>query len=167
MLVVIALRVALLLALVGAGWLVYRKLPHNNLATTNNAQASQTALLIIMRGAAEETGVVSNISVKLYPIDIAAARREFFDPDNQRTERRAGLRFDDFLAQRMNGTRPVETRLDEHGQATVNLAPGKWWIHAALAGAQNVEWHLPINVAGRQQTIELTTENAYARTKSF
>lgn len=161
------LRVVLLVALVGAGWMVYRKLPRNNPATTNSTQASETSLLIIMRGAAEETGAASNIPVKLYPIDIAAARREFFDPDNQRTERRAGLRFDDFLAQRMNGTRPVETRLDEHGQATVNLAPGKWWIHAALMGAQNVEWHLPLNVSGHQQTIELTNENAYARTKSF
>ena len=67
----------------------------------------------------------------------------------------------------MHGMRSVEARLDEHGQATVKLAPGKWWIHATLIGAQNTEWHLPINVAGRQQTIELTPENAYARTKSF
>ena len=131
------LRVALLVALVGAGWLVYRKLPHNNLATSGNAQASETSLLIILRAAPDEPGAVSNIPVKLYPVDIAAVRREFFDPDNQRTERRAGLRFDDFLAQRMNGARPIDARLDERGQATVNLAPGKWWIHAALASRQS------------------------------
>jgi hypothetical protein len=61
----------------------------------------------------------------------------------------------------------VRARLDERGQAIVSVRPGRWWIHALLSGSQNVEWRLPVNVAGRQQTIELTSGNIYARTKSF
>jgi hypothetical protein len=47
------------------------------------------------------------------------------------------------------------------------LSPGRWWIHALLSGSENVEWRVPVNVNGRQQTVELNTGNVYARTKSF
>ena len=67
----------------------------------------------------------------------------------------------------MRGRVPIKARLDQTGQATLTVPPGKWWIHATLAGTLNVEWRLPVNVAGRKQTAELTPENAYARTKSF
>jgi hypothetical protein len=165
----ICLRIALLLALVWAGWAIYRRLPNDDGAQLGGAQAAgETSLLIILRRSPEEAGnAASNIPVKLYPIDVAAAQREFFDPDNNRSERRAGMRFDDFLAERMKGTRPVETHLDQRGQTTVSIKPGTWWIHAALEGTENVEWHLRVNVSGRRQTIELTPDNAYARTKSF
>ena len=158
------LRVALVAALVGAGWSIYRKLPQNGSTTAINgagAGATETALLIVLRRSPEDDAAAVNIPVELYSIDIRSARNEFF------SERRAGMRFDDFLAQRMKERPPVTARLDEHGQTTVMVMPGKWWIHAVLVGAQNVEWHLPVNVAGRQQTVELTPENAYARTKSF
>jgi hypothetical protein len=67
----------------------------------------------------------------------------------------------------MRGRTPLEAQLNEQGQATVSVAPGRWWLHAVLVGQQNVEWRLPINVYGRRQTIQLTSENAYARTKTF
>lgn len=134
--------------------------------TADADSASQTALLIVLVPAAEDTGAL-NIPVQLYPVDLAAARREFFDPDNRRSQRRAGVRFDDFLKQRMNGRAPIETQLNERGQKTIMVTSGKWWIHATLTGTHNTEWRLPVNIYGRKQTVELTSGNAYARTKSF
>lgn len=156
------LRLALVLALIFAGLSIYRQLPGDEEAATGNAVAGeQTALQIVLRPAAADGGAAMNILVKLYPIDISAVQREYL------SERRPGVRLDDFLARRMNGQSAVEAQLDEHGQGVVLVAPGKWWVHAVLNGAQNVEWRLPINVAGLKQTIELTPDNAYARMKSF
>ena len=102
-----------------------------------------------------------SIPVQLYPVDVSAVQREYgFEP-------RPGVRFEDFLKERMQGRAPVHAQLNERGQATVTVTPGRWWVHALLSGSQKVEWRLPINVAGRQQTIELNTANIYARTKSF
>ncbi|HYE65571.1 MAG TPA: hypothetical protein VD966_08310 [Pyrinomonadaceae bacterium] len=166
--IAICLRIALVLGLVWAGWSIYRKLPGGRLATVGGSHAiSITSLLIVLRPATDETHAAMDIPVELYPVDLAAVRREYFDPDNYRSERRAGMRFGDFLERRMDGRAPVTTRLDRQGQATVRVTPGKWWIHATLVGAQNMEWRLPVNVAGRQQVVELTSENAYARSKSF
>ncbi|HEY0404381.1 MAG TPA: hypothetical protein VGC89_01555 [Pyrinomonadaceae bacterium] len=156
------LRLALVLALIFAGLSIYRKLPADDAAATGDAAAGeQTALLIVLQPAPEDSAAAMNIPVELYPIDFSAAQREYL------SERRPGVRFDEFLTRRMNGQSAVEAQLDERGQATVNVSPGKWWIHAVLNGAQNVEWRLPVNVAGLKQTVELTPENAYAKMKSF
>jgi hypothetical protein len=154
------LKVALLAALIGAGWNIYRKLPGGG-GTDADGAASQTALLIVLRPSEKENGLAINIPVQLYPVDVAAAQREFG------FERHPGLRFEDFLKERMKGRAPVKAQLDDRGQATVTITPGKWWVHATLSGSQNVEWRLPVNVAGQQQTVELNSENVYARTKSF
>jgi hypothetical protein len=154
------LRLALVLALVFAGLSIYRKLPGDS-ATDGSTTAAQTALLIVLEPAPEDGEVAMNIPIELYPIDLSAAQREYL------SERRPGVRFDDFLAHKLDGKATVESKLDEHGQATVLVAPGKWWVHAVLSGAQSVEWRLPVIVAGLRQTIELTPENAYARMKSF
>jgi hypothetical protein len=157
-----ALRLALVLALIFAGLSIYRDLPDESGATTFGPHgAEQTALQIILQPSPDDDGSAINIPVELYPIDFSAVQREYL------SERRPGVRFDDFLARRMNGQATVEAQLDERGQATVMVAPGKWWVHAVLSGARSVEWRLPINVAGLRQTIELTPENAYARIKSF
>jgi hypothetical protein len=159
-LVVAVLRVALVVALIWAGWNVYHRLPGGAIEETNDT-ASETSLVIVLRPSPKDTAASVNIPVQLYPVDLSAVQREYgFEP-------RPGVRFEDFLNERMQGRSPVKTRLDEHGQATVTLSPGRWWIHALLSGSQNVEWRVPINVAGRQQTIELNTGNVYARTKSF
>ena len=114
-----------------------------------------------MRPASEFSGVGLNIPVELYPVDIVAVRHEYF------IERRAGKRFDDFLNERMNGRAPITAQLDPQGSAVVVVPPGNWWIHAVLAGDEDLEWRLPIQVTGPGLTIELTPQNAYARTKSF
>lgn len=154
------LRVALLAVIIGAGWNVYRQLPGGGVESADNA-AGETALQIVLRPSPQDEGVAINIPVQLYPVDVAAVEREFG------FERRPGVRFEDFLKQRMQGRAPIKTQLDANGQATVMVAPGKWWLYANLAGSNNVEWQLPVNVSGRQQIVELNDGNIYARTESF
>ncbi|HKC64580.1 MAG TPA: hypothetical protein VKB86_13145 [Pyrinomonadaceae bacterium] len=153
------LKVLLLAALIGAGWNIYRKMPVGG--TEGTEAATETALVIVLRPSERESGAGLNIPVQLYPVDIAAVEREFG------FERRPGVRFEDFLKERMDGRAPLKAQLDEHGEATVKVTPGRWWIHATLAGPQSVEWRLPIDLGGSQQTVELNGENVYARTKSF
>jgi hypothetical protein len=159
-LVVGVLRLMLLVALIWAGWNIYRKLPGGESAPPGSAEG-ETSLMIVLRPSEQDTNTTVNIPVQLYPVDLSAVQREYG------FERRPGVRFEDFLNERMQGRAPVRARLDERGQAIVSVRPGRWWIHALLSGSQNVEWRLPVNVAGRQQTIELTSGNIYARTKSF
>ncbi|MGH9970265.1 MAG: hypothetical protein ACREBG_21055 [Pyrinomonadaceae bacterium] len=159
-LVTLVLQAALVLALLAAGWLVYRKLP-TDVGTLKEDKKGEATIQIVMRPAPEMAGVALDIPVELYPVDIVAVRHEYF------TERRAGKRFDDFLNERMNGRTPITARLDRHGQADVVVSHGPWWVHAVLAGEEDLEWRLPINVTEPKQRIELTPQNAYARTKSF
>lgn len=165
---VACLRVALVVALVGAGWLIYRRLPHDDTTPAAglgaNPQARDTLLRIILSPRTASTGgnePDALPSVKLYSIDVAAAQREFFD------ERRPGMRFEDFIVRRMGARQPITTQLDAEGQTILYVPPGRWWIHATQNGAQEVSWRLPVNVAGREQTVELTHANAYMRTKKF
>ncbi len=102
-----------------------------------------------------------DVPVDIYPVDIVAVRHEFF------TEPRAGKRFEDFLKERMKGRTPINARLDQQGEGTVLLSPGNWWLHAKLSGDEEVEWRLPLTVTGEKQTIELTPQNAYTRSRSF
>ena len=154
------LRAALVVALFVSGWLIYSRLRHQdstNLKTSN----AETTLLIVLRPPANDGAEALDIPIELYPFDIVAARHEFF------TERRAGKRFDDFLTERMKGRSPVETRLDKQGQTSVVVSPGSWWLHGQLSGEENLEWRLPLNVVGPKQTVELTTQNIYTKTRSF
>jgi hypothetical protein len=158
----VLMRVALLLALAGAVWSVYRGLPADDAtADGSTASASTTVLSIQLLPSATDAGASLGVLVELYPVDITAVRREY------NSEPRQGVRFDDFLKRRMSGRTPLEAQLNQQGQATVNVTPGKWWLHAVLDGQYNVEWRLPVNVYGRRQTILLTSDNAYARTKTF
>jgi hypothetical protein len=162
--IVNCLRAMLVLALVGAGWTLYHKLPNGASSETSNGAGAQTTLVILLRRPSDAAADLPlNTSVEIYPVDVAAVRREFFDPDN----RRAGMRFEQFLSKRMKGRPPVTAQFDGRGQTSVKIAPGKWWIHATLGSTQSLEWRLPVNVSGRQQTVELTAENAYARAESF
>jgi hypothetical protein len=161
-LIVNALRLALVAALVFAGWALYRRLPRAADDETGVARGARTTLLhIIVRREEPGASAVTDVPVELYSIDVAAARREFED------ERRYGQRFEDFVTRRMGARQPVSARLDREGQALVAVSPGRWWVHATLAGADELTWRLPVNVAGREQTVELTPSNAYTRTKSF
>lgn len=162
------LRVALVVALAGAGWLVYRRLPPDDAASnTGTARQSRDTLLRIVvmpnpgGGEVPNSEAAAPTPVQLYSIDVAAAQREFLD------ERRPGQRFEDFIVRRMGARQPVRTQLDGSGQTVVYVSPGRWWIHATLAGTQEITWRLPVNVAGREQTVELNAANAYMRTKRF
>lgn len=157
-LTVLLLRAALVAALLVSGWLIYSKLPHRS---NGDARASrnETTLQIVLRPAGINASL--DIPVELYPVDIVAVRHEYF------TERRAGKRFDDFLNERMQGRRPVNAKLDKDGQATIVVTAGSWWLNAVLPGDEDLEWRLPLNVAGSKQIVELTSQNVYTRTKSF
>ena len=154
---ILALRATLVLALVGAGWLIYRQLPvsaspQNNIPTTS---------VQIVLSQPDNGGPALDVPVSLYPVDVIAVRHEFF------TEPRAGKRFEDFLKERMKGRTPVSTRLDKEGRGSVALAPGTWWLHATIDGDEQLEWRLSVTVIGAKQIVELTPQNAYTRSKSF
>jgi hypothetical protein len=159
-LLTLLLRAALVVALVASGWLIYSKLPHQD-SPTLKASKSETNLQIVLRPPVNGASDSLDIAVELYPVDIVAARHEYF------TERRAGTRFDDFLSERMKGRAPVSAKLDKQGQTSVAVSPGSWWLHAQLPGEENLEWRLRVDVGGAQQTVELTLQNIYTRTRSF
>jgi hypothetical protein len=154
------LRFALVVTLFVSGWLIYSKLPHED-SPTPKANSAETTLQIVLRPPDGGSLGALDIPIELYPVDIVAARHEFF------TERRAGKRFDDFLNERMKDRAPVSVKLDKRGQTAVVVSPGSWWLHAQLSGEENLEWRLHLDVAGATQTVELTTQNIYTRTKSF
>lgn len=156
----VVLRIGLLVALVGAGWRIYQRLPVND-AGAGREQAQPTTLHIVLQRALDANAQGVDVDVRLFAVDVAAAEREF------NSEHRPGVRFNDFLVRRMQGRAPVAVQLDASGQGSVALAPGRWWVHATLTGADEITWRLPVNVNGREQTIELTPDNAYTRTKSF
>jgi hypothetical protein len=157
-LAILALRCALVAGLFGAGWLVYNELPVTSSPVQDEVKT--TSLQIVLRQP-DNGGPTLDVPVSLYPVDVVAVRHEFF------TEPRAGKRFEDFLKERMKGRSPVSMKLDKQGQGSVLLAPGTWWLHAMLAGDEQLEWRLPVTVIGAKQIVELTPQNAYTRSKSF
>lgn len=157
-LLILALQLALIVVLVGAGWLIYRRLPDNG---AEAASQGTTTLQIFMRQTPDIVGPATDVIVRLYPVDIIAVKHEFF------TEPRPGKPFDAFLKERMKGRTPINAQLDKQGQASVTLAPGSWWLHATLSGDEQLEWRLPVTVTGTKQVIELTPQNAYTRSKTF
>jgi hypothetical protein len=157
-LLILALQVALIVVLIGAGWLIYRTLPDNG---TEASSQGTTTLQIFLRQTPDSVGPATDVTVSLYPVDIIAVRHEFF------TEPRPGKPFDAFLKERMKGRTPINAHLDKEGQGSVTLAPGSWWLHATLSGDEQIEWRLPVTVTGTKQVIELTPQNAYTRSKTF
>ena len=156
---IVALQAALLIALGGAGWFIYRQLPSG--AAAERSGRATTTLQIVLRQPPDSVNSALDVAVNLYQVDIVAVRHEFF------TEQRAGKRFDDFLKERINGRAPINARLDKQGQLAIAIAPGSWLLHATLPGDEQLEWRLPVKVSGTKQIIELTTQNAYTRSKSF
>jgi hypothetical protein len=156
---IVALQGVLVFFLVGAGWLIYRQLPAGTGDTLPNPRT--TSVQIVIQQVPESAGSPLDVAVRLYPVDILAVRHEFF------TEPRAGKRYEDFLKERMKGRSWVDARLDKQGHGAVLLAPGSWWLHATLSGDQQLEWLLPVTVAGPRQVVELTPQNAYTRSKTF
>jgi hypothetical protein len=155
------LRVALVATLAAAVWGLYRRLPEDG---HSQAAASRRTTLLRLRLRTEEVGLpvsAKKIPVQLFPINMAAARSEFD------SERRPGQRFEEFATRLMGGRQPLSVELDERGEGLVEVAPGKWWVHATVEGDRELTWRLPVNVSGREKTVELTKENAYLRAKMF
>ena len=156
-------RAALVLALAAAGWGVYRHLPDDGPSGLGRrGRGETTTLRLVLRRPPEYPAPdQEKVSVQLYSINVEAARNEYV------SERRPGVRFDEFVTRRMAGREPVAAEFDERGEAVVVVAQGRWWIHATLDGPEELTWRLPVNVSGREKTIELGIDNAYTRAKSF
>ena len=156
--VILALRVALVVSLIGAGWLLYRQLPASALGAQEDIR---TTNLQIVLHQLDNGGPALDVQVSLYPVNVVAVRHEFF------SEPRVGKRWDDFLKERMKGRSPVNVQLDKEGKGSTMLAPGSWWLHAKIKGEEEIEWRLPVTVIGAKQVVELTSQNAYTRSRVF
>ena len=153
------LQAAVVGVVVVGGWLIYRGLPRTPSQVDDRQGA--TTLQIVIEQPKETAGVALDVAVDIYPVDLIAVRHEYF------TEPSGGKRFDDFLKERMKGRSPVTTHLDKQGRGTVTLSPGSWWLHAKLSGDEELEWRLPLTISGSSQSLELNSQNAYTRSKTF
>ena len=156
--IISVLQAALILSLVGAGWLIHRQLPTS---ADDRYDRNLTTLQIVLRQPPDSYVNGLDVAVNFYQVDIVAVRHEFF------TEPRAGKRFEDFLRDRIKGRPPVSARLDKQGQGSVALTPGSWLLHVTLPGDEQIEWRLPVKVGGTKQIVELNSQNAYTRSRSF
>jgi hypothetical protein len=156
-------RVALVAALAAAVWGVYRRLPEDERQPSSSSSRQRTTLLRLrLRTDGVNVSVsAKKIPVQLYPINMAAARNEFD------SERRPGQRFEEFATRLMGDRQPLSAELDERGEGALAVPPGRWWVHATVEGDRELTWRLPVNVSGREKTVELTKENAYLRAKRF
>ncbi|MEO6392529.1 MAG: hypothetical protein ABIP75_11800 [Pyrinomonadaceae bacterium] len=159
-LVILFLRAAFLLTAAWVIWTVYRGVPE-----TAPPRATQTrnsgATTLRLRLTSREAGRQLDVPVRLFPLDLYSAQREF------NSEQRPGLSFADFIQSRMDGRAPVEARFDPTGRVTLRVAPGEWWIYVTLPGETGLEWQEHVNVAGNDQTVELNDNNIFTRTRSF
>ena len=160
----VVLAVGLLAGLAFAGWRIYSRLPEGDSIvpqTVASESRAQTKLRIVL-GDGLSAAVLSS-PVELYPFDLTAVQREY------QASPQLGKTFDTFLARRMRGVTPVHAPTDPQGRAVVSVGAGSWWLRAAasLASGETIEWRLPMTVQGREQTVELTLENAYEKTKKF
>ena len=156
--------VALVAALGGAVLSVYRRLPEDEHTSSRHAPRGQRTTLLHVRLRREGVGFpvsAKKVPIQLYPINMAAARSEFD------SEYRHGQRFEEFATRLMGGRQKIDSELDEGGEAAINVPPGRWWIHAELDGERELTWRLPVDIVGREKTVELTRENAYLRAKRF
>jgi hypothetical protein len=152
---------ALVLALAAAGWSIHRRLPEGDPAQRlGRGEADVTALRIrLLRPPGYEAE--AKVSIQLYSVSVEAARREF------ESERRPGVRFDEFLLRRMGGREPISVEVGAGSEVVIPVPQGRWWVHATLEGPDELTWRLPVNVSGREKTVDLTPENIYTRAKSF
>ncbi|HST51307.1 MAG TPA: hypothetical protein VLJ61_04780 [Pyrinomonadaceae bacterium] len=161
---VVVFSVALVAVLAAAVWGVYSRLPRDVRTPAGAAASGEGATVLRIRLRLEGTGTLVSahkIPVQLFPINMTAAREEFD------SEHRPGQRFEDFAAKQMGNRQPLSVELDEHGEASLVVPPGKWWIHATVNGERELTWRLPVNVSGGEKTVELTSDNAYTRAKKF
>jgi len=159
------IQVILAIGLVGglflSGWNIYRRLPDDSPSNTRADKDAEPGIEVTIT-----LGVVPaplDSGVEVYPLDFAALQRDYF------ASPLAQKRFDDFLGRRLKGLEPKRARFDGNKRANVKLTPGNWWVRATadMPNGESLEWRLPINVSGHGQTVELTTESVYEKTKKF
>ena len=159
-LIQIILAIALLGTLLGAGWRIYRTLPPVYGAPGETPRSgAQQDLTIVFRAAVSP----GETRINLYPIDFSATEREYL------MNARPGKTLEDFLARRLQNVEPVNVSIDASGHAVARVSEGNWWMHAtsALTSGESMEWRVPLTISRNPQTIELSSDNAYERTKKF
>lgn len=157
-----ASRAALVAALVFAGWRMYARLPAGEeppFFATTGAAARETEVRVVLRRSANDRVLTEPVPLEFYAHQEEAQAARLPGVNKQPAPRSARRGAEQF----------VRSQLDERGEAVVALRPGRWLLRASLpAGArEEVTWRLPISVAGRSLTVELTSENAYTREKKF
>jgi hypothetical protein len=141
---------ALIFALAWGGWSIYRRLPEGEATSAGSRRGGVTAVRVRLRRPADYAQAGGErIAVQLYPLSVDAARKEF------ESERRPGLRFEEFLRRRMAGREPVTAELDERDEVALTVPQGRWWIHATLDGPEELSWRLSVNVTGREKPSSL------------
>ena len=155
------LRIVLALMLVGglvwAGARIYRRLPATAGGEVVLAGVPQDLTIVLRVQGSHET------RIKLYPIDVATVERDYARGTRPRKS------FDDFLALRLKDLTPVIARADPNGRAIARVTEGHWWMHAVTAFPEGewLEWRQQLNMSQKPQTIELSSANAYERSKKF
>lgn len=154
------LALTLLASLLTAGARIYHRLPRAIDGADDNARrGAQQDLTIIFRTAVS----AAETKINLYPIDFSAAERDYV------MNAHAGKTLEDLLGQRLKHVTPVSVSVDPNGHAVAHVSEGSWWMHAVteLATGEAMEWRMPLTISQHPQTIELTSENAYERTRKF
>ena len=162
---ILVIRILLAITLLGslflAGRRVYRNLPADDRAPISMTDATPTAgrRLVVLTTIASAT---LKSPVELYPFDLAAARRQFEASSN------SSQTFDEFLVRRLRDVSPLQVQVNG-GFAVTSLPFGNWWLRATatLNTGEQLEWRLPVTMAGSDQTVELSFDKAYERTKTF
>jgi len=156
----IILGVALLGSLVLAGARIYRRLPATSAELNQTvAGGAQRDLTIVFNSGVS----LSEARVRLYPIDFHATERDYLN------YRRSDRSLEDFLAMRLKNVTAINVEIDSSGHGVARLNEGNWWMYAvsARANGESMEWRMPLTIGPRPQTIELSLENAYERSKKF
>ena len=155
------LALALLAGLFYAGYRIYQRLPADSSSANSEYNAPLSGTRVVVRNTIRNATLRSPI--ELYHFDLPAARREFDESP------RLAKQFDDFLSRRMHDVVPVKAQVTNDGIASTLLSQGVWWLRAIakLDTGEEIEWRLPLMVRNRDQSIELSFENSYERTKKF
>jgi hypothetical protein len=162
LLVRVLLALGLMGALLFAGWRIYRRLP----AEAANRSVfvdgrPQVALRLVVRN--RIAGATLRSPIEFFHFNLNAARREYEESP------RLARQFDDFLMRRMHNVTPVKADVNSDGYAVAQLWAGDWWLRAkaTINGSEEIEWRVPVSLSDRDQSLELSFENAYERTKKF
>lgn len=158
----VVLALALVGALLFAGWRIYRRLPTDSPNQMVFAEGrAQPALRLVVRN--RISGATLRSPLEFFHFDLAAARREYQDSP------RLARQFDDFLVRRMHNVTPVKADVNNDGYAVAQLWAGDWWLRATatLNTGEQIEWRVPVALNDRDQFLDLSFENVYERTKKF